>query len=59
MRILSHSLYQCIACSQKVNKNERMQLLTSFGEITLKKGEPLAVSPGGIKSKCLSSRTDM
>jgi hypothetical protein len=47
--ILGHSLYQEIAGGEEVNKNERMKLSTSFGEISLKKGHPLAVAPSGFK----------
>jgi hypothetical protein len=46
---LGHIVYQEIVGSGDVNKNERMKLLTSFGSITMKKGHPLAVSPGGFK----------
>jgi hypothetical protein len=46
---LSQEVYRLIAGEEQVNKNERMKLLTSFGEITLHKGHPLAVSPGGFK----------
>jgi hypothetical protein len=49
MTILGHSTYQEIVGGDEVNKNERMKLSTSFGEISLKKGHPLAVAPGGIK----------
>jgi hypothetical protein len=47
--ILAHSLYQEIVGCEEVNKNERMKLSTSFGEISLKKDHPLAVAPGGFK----------
>ena len=50
MVLLAHSAYQEIAGGGEVNKNERMKLSTSFGEICLKKGHPLAVSPGGFKT---------
>jgi len=46
---LGQAVYQEIVGGEEVNKNERMQLLTSFGKINLKKGHPLAVSPGGFK----------
>jgi len=46
---LGQMVYQEIAGGVEVNKNERMKLLTSFGEISLKKGHPLAISPGGFK----------
>jgi len=46
---LGQAVYQEIVGDEEVNKNERMQLLTSFGKISLKKGHPLAVSPGGFK----------
>jgi hypothetical protein len=46
---LGHSLYQAIVGGCEVNKNERMKLMTTFGEISLRKGHPLAVSPGGFK----------
>ncbi|GHT33158.1 hypothetical protein AGMMS49574_18210 [Bacteroidia bacterium] len=34
---------------EKVSKNDRMQLLTSVGEIILNKSHPLAVVPSGFK----------
>ena len=46
---LGQSAYQEIVGGVEVNKNTRMKLQTGFGEITLKKGHPLAVSPGGFK----------
>jgi hypothetical protein len=46
---LSHALYQQTIGNEKVSKNERMQLLTSMGEITMQKSHPLAVAPGGFK----------
>jgi hypothetical protein len=46
---LGQSAYQEIAGGIDVNKNTRMKLQTVFGEITMKKGHPLAVSPGGFK----------
>jgi len=46
---LGQSVYQEIAGGGSVNKNERMKLMTSFGSIIMKKGHPLAVSPGGFK----------
>jgi predicted CoA-binding protein len=49
METLEHSAYQAIAGCEAVNKNERMKLSTSFGEISLQKGHPLAVAPGGFK----------
>jgi hypothetical protein len=49
MASFEHSVYQEIAGGKSVNKNERMKLLTSFGEISLNKTHPLAVSPGGFK----------
>jgi hypothetical protein len=49
MKNLSHQVYQEIAGEIAVNKNERMQLLTGFGEIILRKDHPLAVSAGGFK----------
>ena len=42
-------LYQEVVGEDKVNKNERVKLMTGFGEITIRKGHPLAVSPGGFK----------
>jgi hypothetical protein len=42
-------LYQAIVGEKKVNKNERVKQMTSFGEITMKKSNPLAISPGGFK----------
>jgi len=47
--ILGQKVYQQVAGGVEINKNERMKLLTSFGEISFKKGTPLAVSPGGFK----------
>jgi hypothetical protein len=49
MAILSHSVYQEPAGGVPTGKNERMQLMTSVGKISIKKGHPLAVSPGGFK----------
>jgi hypothetical protein len=49
MAQLSQLLYQEIAGGVKTGKNNRMKLMTSLGEIELKKGHPLAVSPGGFK----------
>ena len=49
MSDLEHSVYQSIVGGCDVNKNNRVQLQTSFGEIIMKKGHPLAVSPGGFK----------
>jgi len=46
---LGQSIYQEIVGGEEVNKNERMKLSTSFGEISLKKTHPLAISPGGFK----------
>jgi hypothetical protein len=46
---LGQSVYQEIVGGCEVNKNDRMKLMTSFGEISLRKGHPLAVSPGGFK----------
>jgi len=46
---LGKCVYQEMAGNEDVNKNERMKLQTSFGEITMRKGHPLAVSPGGFK----------
>ena len=46
---LEQELYQEVVGEEKVNKNERVQLMTSFGVIQLRKGHPLAVSPGGFK----------
>ena len=49
MAILEQKVYQEIVGGIEENKNERMQLMTSFGEISLRKTHPLAVSPGGFK----------
>jgi hypothetical protein len=49
MSSFSHDLYQEIIGEEAVSKNERMQLLTSVGEITMCKTHPLAVAPGGFK----------
>ena len=46
---LEHELYQEIVGEDNLNKNERVQLMTSFGEIRIRKGHPLSVSPGGFK----------
>jgi len=46
---LGQSVYQEIVGGCEVNKNDRMKLQTTFGEISLRKGHPLAVSPGGFK----------
>jgi len=47
--ILGQTAYQETVGGVVVNKNERMKLLTSFGDISLNKKHPLAVSPGGFK----------
>jgi hypothetical protein len=47
--ILGQALYQEIIGEEEVNKNQRIKLLTSFGEIKLNKSHPLAISPGGFK----------
>jgi hypothetical protein len=49
MDTLSHDLYQVIIGEKNIPKNDRMQLLTSVGEITMRKSHPLAVAPGGFK----------
>jgi len=46
---LAHNLFQEMVGSDKVNKNERLKQMTSFGEITMKKSHPLAQSPSGFK----------
>jgi hypothetical protein len=46
---LEQRLYQEIVGEENLNKNERMKVMTSFGTITIRKGHPLAVSPGGFK----------
>lgn len=46
---LEHTVYQSIVGGFDVNKNDRMKLMTGFGEIIMPKGHPLAVSPGGFK----------
>jgi hypothetical protein len=51
MSSFSHDLYQEIIGEEAVSKNERMQLLTSVGEITMCKTHPLAVAPGGFIAK--------
>jgi len=49
MAILAQSVYQAIIGDCDVDKNNRMKLMTSFGEVVLNKSHPLAVSPGGFK----------
>jgi hypothetical protein len=49
LREFGHNLYQEMFGGGKVPKNDRMQLLTSVGEIIVNKSHPLAVSPGGFK----------
>jgi hypothetical protein len=49
MASLSQTAYQEIVGGVEVGKNNRMKLMTSLGEIVLKKDHPLAVSPGGFK----------
>ena len=46
---LGHSVYQELVGGCEITKNERMKLMTSFGEVIMKKSHPLAVSPGGFK----------
>ena len=46
---LEQSLYQAIVGEDTINKNDRVQLMTSFGEIKLRKDHPLSVSPGGFR----------
>jgi len=46
---LEQAVYQEMVGNIEANKNERMKLMTCFGEIVLEKGHPLAVSPGGFK----------
>lgn len=46
---LAQTAYQEVVGRGDANKNERMKLMTCFGEIVLDKGHPLAVSPGGFK----------
>jgi hypothetical protein len=46
---LGQEAYQAVVGEEKINKNARLQLLTGFGRIGLKKDHPLAVSPGGFK----------
>jgi len=46
---LEQTVYQEVVGRTDINKNERMKLMTGFGEIVLEKGHPLAVSPGGFK----------
>jgi hypothetical protein len=43
MSILEQSLYQEMVGGEEHNKNERMKLSTSLGEISIKKSHPLAV----------------
>jgi hypothetical protein len=47
--VFSHDLYQTVCGEEHVPENDRMKLLTGFGEITLRKNHPLAVSPHGFK----------
>jgi len=49
MASFSHLLYQELIGEEGVSKNNRVQLSTCFGEITMNKHHPLAVSPGGFK----------
>jgi hypothetical protein len=49
MSIFSQSVYQSIIGDCEVDKNNRMKLMTSLGEVVLNKSHPLAVSPGGFK----------
>jgi hypothetical protein len=47
--MFSHELYQTICGEENIPKNSKKELLTSFGEIQLRKTHPLAVSPSGYK----------
>jgi hypothetical protein len=49
IQIFSRDLYQTMCGEENVPKNSKMELLTSFGEIQLRKTHPLAVSPSGYK----------
>ena len=52
---LEQTVYQEVVGRTDINKNERMKLMTGFGEIVLEKGHPLAVSPGGFNPFCSPS----
>lgn len=44
MAALSQTVYQEIVSSDPINKNDRMKLMTGFGEISLRKSHLLGVS---------------
>jgi hypothetical protein len=51
----AHDLYHAMIGEADVSENERMQLLTNVGAITMRKSRPLAVAPGEFKKAPTSS----